>query len=297
MENDSKKIIFKKCLACGDVLHSYFCTKKGHDLYRCSSCEMLSLHPVPNQTGEIYEQDYFDGSEKGYGYVNYDEDKEPMREVFKDYLDRIEGYTKRKGILLDVGAATGFFMHIAQGLGWKVKGVEISKYAMMLAQKKGLDVIHGTMANVDVNMPLFDVITMWDVLEHMPDPITDLKRAREMLQNDGLLVLNTPDSGSLYAKLLGKRWHLIVPPEHIHYFNNESISKVLDACGFETISITRIGKKFTLEYIFLMLSKWLGWGILRKIVDYLKNHKRLGQISIPINLKDNMFVIAKKKNP
>src|SRR4051812_16840848 len=295
MENDSKKIIFKRCLACGDVLHSLFCTKNGHDLYRCSTCHMLSLHPVPKTTGEIYEQDYFDGGDKGFGYVNYDEDKEPMRQVFKDYLSEIGRYVPHRGLLLDVGAATGFFMGIAEGLGWKKRGVEISRYASMLGQKKGLDVIHGTMANINVNGPLFDVITMWDVLEHMPDPITDLQRARQMLKKDGLLVLNTPDSGSLYAKLLGKRWHLIVPPEHIHYFNSESVAKVLSACGFETLSIKRIGKKFTLEYIFLMLAKWLKWKFLWKCMNFLKNHKKLGQLSVPINFRDNMFVIARPK--
>jgi 2-polyprenyl-3-methyl-5-hydroxy-6-metoxy-1,4-benzoquinol methylase len=296
MENDFKKIIFKKCLACGEVLHTFFCTKRGHDLYKCSECSMLSLHPVPHQTDDIYGKDYFSGSTEGYGYVDYDEDKEPMRQTFHDYLRKIEGHTGKKGLLLDVGAATGFFMSIAEGAGWKTKGVEISKYAMMLAQKKGLDVIHGTMANIDVASPIFDVITMWDVLEHMPDPITDLKRARDMLDKNGLLVLNTPDSGSVYAKLLGKRWHLIIPPEHIHYFTNESIAKVLDACGFETISISRIGKKFTLEYIFAMLHKWLNWGIFMSSVRFLKKHKKLGQFSIPINLRDNMFVVARKKD-
>lgn len=295
MKKDSKKNAPTKCIACGEAEHAYFCSKKGHHLYRCGVCKMLSLHPVPQTTEEIYGDDYFTGAEAGHGYVNYDEDKEPMREVFKDYMERIEKYTRGKGLLLDVGAATGFFMSIAEGVGWKTQGVEISRYATMLAQKKNLDVIHGTMANIDVSEPLFDVVTMWDVLEHMKDPITDLQRARSVLKQDGLLVLNTPDSGSLYAKLLGKRWHLIVPPEHIHYFNDESVSKVLNACGFETVCITRIGKKFTLEYIFLMLSKWLGWRIFRQSVSYLRDHKKLGQISIPINLQDNMFVVARKK--
>lgn len=295
MENDFKKVISKACPSCGITSHVFFCKKKGHDIYRCRKCKMLSMYPVPQSTAHIYEDDYFSGGQKGFGYVNYDEDKEPMRKVFEEYVHRIKNKRGEKGILLDVGAATGFFMSIAEGMGWKTKGVEISKYAAMLAQDKGLDVIHGSIENMKVSPQFFDVVTMWDVVEHMPDPIVNLKIAHDILKPEGLLVLNTPDSGSLYAKLLGKRWHLLVPPEHIHYFNNKSIESVLSICGFETESNTRIGKKFTLEYVFLTLYKWLGFSFLRHVTSFLRKYKKIGQLSLPINLRDNMFVIATKK--
>ncbi len=295
MENDFKKIIVKDCVACGKTRHAFFCTKKGYEIYKCTECAMLSLYPVPKSVSHIYENDYFSGGQKGFGYVNYDEDKEPMRPIFEVYLKRIEKMRGGKGLLLDVGAATGFFMGIATNLGWKTKGVDISQYAAMLAREKGLDVIQGTIVDISAKGELFDVVTMWDVVEHMSDPGSNIVKAASVLKPGGMLVLNTPDSGSFFAKMLGKNWHLIIPPEHIHYFNSKSMEKILDASGFKTVSVSRIGKKFTLEYIFLMLQKWMGFSILKRTVMFLKKHKNIGQISLPINLRDNMFVIAVKK--
>ncbi|MHB0865502.1 MAG: class I SAM-dependent methyltransferase, partial [Minisyncoccota bacterium] len=209
----------------------------------------MFIYPIAYDALSLYDADYFAGATKGSGYVEYDTDKEPMRPAFIEYLKEVDKFAPRKGELLDVGAATGFFMKIADEFGWRTKGVEISDYATTLAQKRGLDVRCGTLVNSGFAERNFDAITMWDVLEHFADPQVDIRIAEKLLRPGGILAINTPDSGSLYARMMGKRWHLLVPPEHINYFTKKSVTALLRENGFSIEKISKIGKSFTLEYV------------------------------------------------
>lgn len=294
MENDSKKII--KCVVCGDVKNSFFAKKNNFDLYQCGACGHIFIYPMfAHNALSLYSDDYFSGAENGSGYVDYDKDKEPMREVFVAYVKKIELLFPKKGSLLDVGAATGFFVDIAQKMGWNTKGIEISKYATEIAHKKGLDVECGVLQDGMFKEMSFEVITLWDVLEHLEDPNKEIKICTKLLKPNGIVVINTPDSGSWYARIMGKRWHLLVPPEHLHYFSQKSIKIFLENHGFFVEEVTKIGKTFTLEYVVHTVAEWQKSPLLRKAVVFLKKHPRFGSLSVSINLHDNMFVVARKK--
>jgi dolichol-phosphate mannosyltransferase len=199
----SRRIVMKNCPSCGRTQHFFYTTKNGHDLYRCSVCKMFGLHPLPEEVEKkVYNDHYFTSGEHGFGYVNYDHDKEPMRPVFKNYLTKIETKLGKKGKLLDVGAATGFFMKIAQDSGWHTTGVEISPFAARVAHEKGLKVHHGTLTTISIEEESFDVVTMWDVLEHLTDPENDIVKVHVALRPGGLLLINTPDSSSSTQKFL-----------------------------------------------------------------------------------------------
>jgi len=294
MENDSKKVV-STCPACGSGQTEFSFKKNGFDLYECRRCRHRFVYPVSYDAHSLYDSDYFVGAKKGSGYVDYDKDKEPMRPAFAEYLKRIEGVVPEKGILLDVGAATGFFMRIAEGRGWKTKGLEISTYATEVARNNGLDVQCGILEDSNFAEQSFDVVSMWDVLEHFADPEASIRAVARLLKKDGILAINTPDGGSLYARLMGNRWHLLVPPEHINYFTKKSITLFLEGNGFSVEKISKIGKSFTLEYILQTMSTWQQSRELQKVTDFLKRHPKVGRISIPINLYDNMFVIARRR--
>lgn len=251
----------------------------------------MFVDPLPSSTSDVYDASYFSGAEGGYGYVNYEEDKEPMIPVFQKYLARIERAAGKKGTLLDVGAATGFFVRLAHQEGFSAQGIEISEHAAALGRKNGLHVETGTLSNVT---GVFDVITMLDVIEHVPDPRAEINRAYALLNSGGILILNTPDAGSLFARVLGKRWHLIVPPEHLYYFNRRNLSRLLEEEGFEVEQVTTIGKSFTLKYIFKTLYKWTK---LRLFDVYARwfGYGALSRLAIPLNLHDNMFILARRK--
>lgn len=257
---------------------------------------MLFVHPVPEATIEIYGDDYFQGGVAGHGYVDYDADKLPMVFTFNKYLDLIENFRVTKGrSVFDVGAATGFFLNIARERGWDCAGVEPSNFASAQGRKKGLDVRTGVFDDsLGIADASLDLITMWDVIEHLPDPRTVVALAHRCLKPGGLLALNTPDAGSFLARLLGMRWHLVVPPEHLMLFAEPSLRYLLETEGFEILLATRIGKKFTTQYVFQTLARQGGMQWLRPFGGWLENNS-LGKIQLPINLFDNIMLIARRK--
>ena len=289
METHTTKSI--TCLVCSGTTVRFFQEKNACTIYICDTCKVRFVYPIPEALEKIYEENYFDGAENGFGYVDYDADKEPMRPAFQKYVRLIRKVRPDSNTLLDVGAATGFFLDIARTDGFDVSGVEISDFAAGQGRKKGIPITTGTL--VDVATGPYDVITMLDVIEHVSDPMQEILHARALLTERGLLVLNTPDAGSIWARVFGKQWHLIVPPEHLYYFNRKNMSALLEREGFRVLTITTIGKRFTLQYIFRTLHGWLGWALWDTLARW-STASLLTRITLPINLGDNMFLIAEK---
>ncbi len=281
------------CLLCNSTQVEEFLTKNRCTIYTCTECRLRFVYPIPD-TETVYGKDYFTGAEEGFGYVDYDKDKEPMIPAFGEYLIRARKFMPEADRLLDVGAATGFFVRFANEQGFKASGVELSKYAAEEGAAKGLDMTTGTIHELlPEREGMYDVITMLDVIEHVPDPSSDIRAAGSLLVPGGLLMINTPDTGSLYAKVMRKRWHLLTPPEHLVYFNRKNLSTLLTREGFETVWVGTIGKRFTLSYIFRTLYGWQGirlWHTLARITE----RGLFARIALPINLGDNLFLIARK---
>lgn len=294
------KMRFKKlrrpqpdCLVCLSKNSRFIANKNSYDLYRCENCGSIFVWPLPDDYSRVYSSDYFSGATKGYGYVNYDQDKSAMSEVFECYLNKIEKALPRKGNLLDVGAATGYFLELAQKRGWVTAGVEISEHAAEIGRRKGLNIKTGKIEDTGFSPASFEVITLWDVIEHLPNPKEIFQICHRLLKNGGVIAINTPDAGSLTSKILGKRWPLLVPPEHLIIFPKKILIGLLAKNGFQISSTAKIGKRFALQYIFQLLangSKFLLWKWLAKLTQ----NNFFGKISIPLNLRDNVFILAIK---
>ena len=288
MENEINKV---SCYLCGKDAF-FYCEKKGYKLYKCPSCKLLFVSPTP-VSAQIYDVSYFAGADKGFGYIDYDKDKEPMWPIFNKYLDIIANLGKKEGKILDVGCATGYFLGMAKERGFEVFGVEISDYAAEIGRKKGIDIKTGILENLDYPKETFDVITMFDVIEHVSDPKTAIQKAKNLLKNDGLLVINTPDSESLWAKVSKSKWHLIMPPEHLFYFSEETLEWYMPKQDFELVYSKKISKIFTFQYIFIMLYKWQKlriWNMLSKLFS----NKYLSKFHFKLTWNDNLFMIFKK---
>jgi 2-polyprenyl-3-methyl-5-hydroxy-6-metoxy-1,4-benzoquinol methylase len=267
--------------------------KNSYSLFSCNSCGLVFVSPLPDPTS-VYNEDYFTGASGGFGYVDYDADKEPMVPTFNKYIDLLAKYGKPNGSLFDIGAATGFFIKIAQKRGYSVSGVEMSDHAAGEARRAGLDVKSGDMMSLKLPSEAFDVVTMLDVLEHMTDPFAELLETKRILKNNGLLVVNAPNGQSFLAKVLKTKWHLVLPPEHLFYFSPKNLSMFMESHGFKTVYSGTIGKRFTFQYIFKMLYKWQKLAIWNWMSN-LFSKGLLSKLYIPINLHDNLFVIFIKK--
>ena len=267
--------------------------KGKYPFYRCGACGLLFVWPLPSDNLSIYSQSYFAGAEQGFGYVDYDQDKAAMASTFEKYLDLLAQAHPDQGSLLDVGAATGFFLELARRRQWKTCGVEPSDYATRVARHKGLDVHCGVLEDLSLPEVSFDVITMWDVIEHVTDPRKSLTKAFAMLAPGGTLALNTPDSASLLARLLGLRWHLVVPPEHLILFSRKSLELLLKQAGFEVTLSRCIGKRFTIQYVLETLARWQGLGLWHTALRLVRR-LGIGDWGVSINLRDNMFILARR---
>ncbi len=270
--------------------------RNGHRIFKCGGCSSFFTWPLPadGENLNIYSEDYFNGAGGGFGYADYDRDKQPMVATFEKYLDVIESFTPaKKGTLLDVGAATGFFLKLAVDRGWSGIGIEPSAHASAIGREKGLDVRTTTFQADSIPPASVDVITLWDVIEHVPDPRAVLQAAYRALRPGGLVAINTPDSGSLIARIFGHKWHLVVPPEHLFLFNLMSLQRALGEDQFQIVVRDKIGKRFTVQYVLETLYRWQGFSFWRKIYERVRD-RPAGRAALGINLHDNMFLLARK---
>jgi SAM-dependent methyltransferase len=153
------------------------------------------------------------------------------RESFRRTLGQLHRFIQPPGRLLDVGASAGFFLRVARDGGWRAEGLEPSRWAADLARRDGFRVALGTLDDHPFGPGEFDAVTLWDVIEHVPDPGATLQAAFELVRPGGVIGLTTMDVGSLVARLLGPRWpHLM--RMHLCYFRPAHIERLLLAAGF-----------------------------------------------------------------
>lgn len=145
----------------------------------------------------------------------------------------------RRGRLLDVGCSAGYFLSEADAAGWSVFGLEPS--AWKAARARALlgpggrgRVQETTLEKAPFAGGAFDAVVMWDVLEHVADPEAALAQTARLLRPGGILALNVPDVWSPVARLLGRRWPLLLP-EHLFYFSRRSLRRLLGGAGFEVL--------------------------------------------------------------
>lgn len=211
-------------------------------------CGMVFLSPQPDdeQLREMYRSDYY----KSWGIAgNDDESTRVMKQgTFVRRMKRLAGLVPI-GRVLDVGCATGYFLEVAAAAGWEVFGVELSDYASELARRTfGDHVFNGTLEQAHYPDGYFDLVTLSDLLEHVPDPRPFLSEVRRLLRPDGMLMIVTPDVTSLSARLMGGRWSHY-KQEHLHYFSPETLMRLLSESGFSVVLKGAAAKILNCSYV------------------------------------------------
>lgn len=170
---------------------------------------------------------------------------------FENGLELLESYKPPPGRLLDVGCAVGSFLYLAGQRQWQCYGVEVSEFAAAIARDRlGVPVFTGRFIDAPYPAGHFDVITMWDILEHLPNPIAALQKSHRLLNSCGILLLNVPNeksllrmaarmiyqgSGGLIKGPVNRLYHQY----HLNYFNRDSLSFLIKKSGFEILSVTQ----------------------------------------------------------
>ncbi len=205
----------------------YNCTSHGlgihPDIFRCRACSMVFNEAAPESSDVAGEYEQVEDPE-------YLAQRESRRLTFHRELDAIEAI-HAKGDLLDVGCYTGFFLECARDRGWRVRGVEPSRWAARYATEElRLDVFNGPVERF-ASQQSFDVVTMWDVLEHVPNPVEVLTILRRHVRDDGLLVFATHNLDTAVARALGRHFPLFMEMHTVH-FNNRTLQLLLEKAGY-----------------------------------------------------------------
>lgn len=287
----------KKCYLCQHHSVEKAFSKLGWNIDYCKTCKLYTLDfkgSYNNFIRTYYDKKFFTGSKKRAGYCNYEGDRKAEKRNMQNYLKGIQIF-KKSGSLLDVGCATGLFMQEAKKERFVVDGLDVSDYAVNIAKKHfGNRVKRANIENVDYKGKKFDVITMFDVLEHLNNPKNVLKKTFKILTKDGILVINTGDTGSLLAKIQGKHWHFFIPPQHFFYFSQNNLSELLKQSGFRIIRVDRKGKWVSIRYLF-HLARQIQNDIIGHLGFALVGNNIIGKIPVYLNLFDNITVYAVKE--
>jgi cyclopropane fatty-acyl-phospholipid synthase-like methyltransferase len=153
--------------------------------------------------------------------------------------------------LLDVGCATGFFMEAAAEEGFDVRGVEFSTVAIGLARPDiGGRIVHGDVNTLrSQGSEPFDVVTAFDIIEHVQNPADFLRDIREILRPGGVLAISSPDTGHFLRYLMRAKWPMLQPMQHTVLFSRRGIAALLERCGFDAVHVETAHKVLTMDYL------------------------------------------------
>jgi 2-polyprenyl-3-methyl-5-hydroxy-6-metoxy-1,4-benzoquinol methylase len=239
------------CCVCGTAQPRIF-RYCGHRYHRCPECGLVSTYPVPDDA--TIEAHYA----RKFNAGNYElrrRFEQRYQTVDRQYLELLRPCIKvPHPSVLDVGCFTGCFLQLLEQDGWDVFGLELQPEAVEVARRR----LPGRIFQADLHgdrfpQRQFDVVSLLGVIEHVTDPMRLLRRCAELLAPHGTLILQTPNSGSLLARALGRLWPLYTPVEHIHLFSSQALQTALSPLGLRNVRVLNHWKQLPVAYVYEML--------------------------------------------
>jgi SAM-dependent methyltransferase len=257
------------CPICGSANVRPYCEKDGAAYYACRDCRVLYQAQAPDREAML---GYADGEYDGGLYQEYVDAHEMKIAHFRARMARMRphlalgsggpgsgGAGPRQ--LLDVGCACGYFLEVAVEEGFDVHGLEFSPNAIAAARPD----IRAKILNARVDDlgaqhdARYDVITAFDILEHLDKPLEFLAQARRLLRPGGSLVISTPDADHWLRPLMASRWPMLQPMQHLTLFSHRGLRLALEGAGFSSIELDTAYKVISYEYLVNQLRTLNPW--------------------------------------
>lgn len=227
----------KNCPNCNSAQVKTLKGYEKHYLGKCRNCGFVFSQKLPTPTD-------FDKIYSAYGRKDYLSEITIKR--YNEILDSFEKYRKTNKIL-DIGCGIGYFLEEAKKRNWKVYGSELADKAINICVEKGIQMHKGDLNQSNWDAESFDVITSFELVEHISYPKNVIISAINLLRKGGILYITTPNFNSIVRRRLKAKWSVIAFPEHVSYFTKKSMNFVMTNIGFRKlyskthgISITRI---------------------------------------------------------
>lgn len=195
------------------------------EIYKCPHCGLGITEGLKTQISDYHRDE------------TYIEEESLFKNIFLKRVNIIGKFKKPKKVL-EIGCSTGLMLALLKDWGWQVKGVEISSKAAEVAHKRNIKVIVVDFMKSGIKEK-FDVVVLNHTLEHLENPVAVIKKINSLLNPGGLLYIDVPNFGGLSAKLLGAKWPLLLPDEHLWHFTEKSLRILLQNLGFRIIFIEK----------------------------------------------------------
>lgn len=222
---------YSSCIVCGGRKLRPLVRYQSAYLVRCGDCELIfsSRRPSDAELAEHY---------RSYGTAWFD--SEITRRRYRELLDGFEPFRKTNRIL-DMGCGAGYFLEEASKRGWEAYGSEFGELPLELSRGRGFTVVPAPLTEDSFPADQFDVITSFEVVEHLRDPIDEARVLSRLLREHGLFYCTTPNFDALTRRLLGSRWQVIEYPEHLIYFTAATLTRWLAGSGFICLELATTG--------------------------------------------------------
>ena len=255
-------------------------------LVECNECQFQYLNP--RVKSNVIISSYSENSDETHvaqDMHRYKTFKKRIRKIIK--LLKISNVKNKN--FLDIGSASGICLKAIKDLGFKEEGFEPSNWMVNYGKEKyHVNLKSGSIENIKTDKK-YDLISMWDVLEHVTDLNENLKKIKILSHNQTILIMNVPDIDSLMCKLMKSKWPFYLSV-HLYYFNKRTIELFFRKYGFNLVKQFPHWQYLELGYILKRAKKYYKlFSILEKITNFL----RLSTLSIPYNIGQTTFIFQK----
>jgi SAM-dependent methyltransferase len=271
------------CPLCASLATKPSCSTKENNYYRCTDCGLFFLRTTGNSNFDNSLQDF------EVAYLNYLSPGASDRRNHQRLLDWIQKYKQPgQNDFLDIGCGSGKFVRFLISKHFKATGIEPSRvlYDQFLASEPYFFQTTSNRFLIVNPANKYDVLTVFDVLEHVQEPMPFLKELAALMNPGGWIFISTPDTGSLHRKLAGKYWHYF-NKYHFSLFNEVNLGILASKAGLELVSTNYFSRYFSAGY----LSEYFNNFILRK---QARSTSTKDGFVIPVNLYDNMYCVLRK---
>jgi len=268
-----------------------------YTIYNCSKCDLDKVYPNPgkDELQKLYsgvDRNIAKGATSGE-IKSFNENSSQiiyaLRQIRISPLQKFFPGLNAESSLCDVGCGSGIFLAAMQKLGYRnLYGIEYNPDSVELINQNFnfKKVVAGEIKRND-NIPAVDVITAFDVLEHVPNPSETMKEIHGMLNDEtGYIHIRVPNYGSLWAKVFRKKWLWMIPPFHLNYFSHKSLRSLAENNGFEVIKLRSRRPGYRLAFWFLQLKK-----LMNQNIDSFSSSSYSKNKFFVINLVESVFRI------
>jgi SAM-dependent methyltransferase len=284
-----------QCPVCSSHATEFYLEIRGFSIVRCKPCD-TAFHPAQpsvQHLREFYSDRYFTSG--GFeSYPDYLKDEPVHRKQAQYHLDQIRKLGIRPGHVLDVGCAAGFFLDEARRAGWATSGCDISDYATRHARDVlKLDVRPVSLLETDFAPASFDVITLFSVMAHLPQPHDVAARLHSLLKPGGYVLLETSNRDAVVPRLFGRHWHLWSPPSVLFFYNRASLQRVFAENKWRLVRFSPTWKWISLRHGLSRLEGRTSFPFLARMFHALRASP-FSKINLPYALADIWLVALQK---